>query len=121
MNFKDVVIKLYNENKSYIHSDFIRRMCEAVEVYEKHYEEGFKTWCNYPTVIDIKGRRVGKLEFLRQKCIGLIAMDRMQIEAAELLKVELTANDTALQNQLSAAKVSSSVWFSGDPNTPAYH
>ncbi|AHI60989.1 hypothetical protein VPA32_orf089 [Klebsiella phage vB_KpnM_VPA32] len=121
MNLKDLIIKNYKQRLSDIHCNFIRRMVGAVELYEKQYDRGFELLVKYPTVIDIKGRMAAKSEFIRLKTIGLIEMDRMQIHAQRLFEKEKAINEEAFETQMKATEVSTSVWFSGDPNTPAYH
>jgi hypothetical protein len=44
----------------------------------------------------------------------------MQIHSQRLFEKEKAINEEAFETQMKATEVSTSVWFSGDPNTPAY-
>lgn len=121
MNFKDTITKMLLKNNNDDLALFRIQMIESVKSYEASCEEYFRGWCNFSDDYPLLSRSIGKRRYLKEKCKALITMDHEQIEAARQLKAALSTNLALYNTQLEATKVSTSVWFTSEPNTPTHY
>lgn len=120
MNFKETVYDMFRNNNRNDKLEFRAKMIRAASKFEKASQEAADEWicksieCDTP---DNKGKRT----YYKKRLKALIVMDREQIQAANEFKASLEINRKTLELQLEATKVSTSVWFTGESNTPAFN
>lgn len=121
MSLKEVALEVFQRNSKEGKLDFYNRMMDSIVKYKNSMDNAFNNWLKLSSEIPLVGRRMGKRIYMKEKCKALIAMDHDQLLAAHLFEMDKILNNSFYQNQLQMASVERSAWFSGDPNTPAYH
>lgn len=121
MNLKAIALEMFRKNNREAKLDFYNRMTDSIVEYKNAIDEASDTWIRNATACDDTPDNTGKRLYHKKRCKALIAMDHEQLQAAHLFEMDKILNNSFYQNQLQTADVEKSVWFSGDPNTPAYH
>lgn len=121
MSLKSTALEMFRKNNREAKLDFYNRMTDSIVEYKNSISDAFNNWLDMGSEVPLVGRRIGKRTYMKEKCKALIAMDREQLQAAHLFEMEKIINETLYNNQMQTAVIEKSVWFSGDPNTPAYH
>ena len=121
MSLKSTALEMLRKNNREAKLDFYNRMTDSIVEYKNSKDAAFNNWLKLGSEVPLVGRQIGKQAYMKEKCKALIAMDREQLQAAHLFEMEKIINETLYNNQLQTAVIEKSVWFSGDPNTPAYH
>lgn len=122
MNLKAITLEMFRKNNREAKLDFYNRMTDSIVEYKNAIDEAIDTWVRNATALDdTPDNNTGKRLYHKKRCKALIAMDREQLQAAHLFEMEKIINKSLYENQMQTADIERSVWFSGDPNTPAYH
>lgn len=122
MSLKSIALEMLRKNNREAKLDFYNRMTDSIVEYKHAIDEASDDWIrNAIAVDDTPDNNTGKRLYHKKRCKALIAMDREQLQAAHLFEMEKIINETLYNNQLQTAVIEKSVWFSGDPNAPAYH
>lgn len=122
MSLKSTALEMLRKNNREAKLDFYNRMTDSIVEYKNAIDEALDDWIRNATACDdTPDNNTGKRLYHKKRCKALIAMDREQLQAAHLFEMEKIINETLYNNQLQTAVIEKSVWFSGDPNTPAYH
>lgn len=118
MSLKSTALEMLRKNNREAKLDFYNRMTDSIVEYKNSIDVASDDWIRNATACD---DNTGKRLYHKKRCKALIAMDREQLQAAHLFEMEKIINETLYNNQLQTTVIEKSVWFSGDPNTPAYH
>lgn len=122
MSLKEVALEVFQRNAKEGKLDFYNRMMDSIVKYKNAVDEASDTWIRNATACDdTPDNNSSKRLYHKKRCKALIAMDHDQLLAAHLFEMDKILNNSFYQNQLQMASVERSAWFSGDPNTPAYH
>lgn len=121
MNLKTIALEMFRKNNREAKLDFYNHMTDSIVEYKNAMDIAFNNWLKLSNEVPLVGRKIGKRTYMKEKCKALIAMDNEQLQAAHLFEMAKIINKSLYNSQIQTADVEKSVWFSGDPNTPAYH
>lgn len=118
MNLKTIALEMFRKNNREAKLDFYNHMTDSIVKYKNAIDEAIDALVSSSMDSDYgKEKRL----YHKKRCKALIAMDHEQLQAAHLFEMHKIINERIYDSQMQTAAIEKSVWFSGDPNTPAYH
>ena len=116
MNAKEEAVRFFLQRKDEIHREFRGMMIHGVERYETIRDRALDAWVSDKSIGTYGS---GKRTFQKERCKGLIEMDRSQRDTAARFKMELLLNKQLLD--YSDFAITKSAWFKSSENTPTYY